>query len=101
MKARTSFEKSVVVANEQLTDIAQKQIDWAVNKCIDHVAFRTAHGKCVCGDCGNSFIYEGKAKTIRCPHCGKSLTINDTKKRNLEYKTYFGVLEIKNGIQFR
>lgn len=99
MKARTSFEKSVVVANEQLTDIAQKQIDWAVNKCIDHVAFRTAHGKCVCGDCGNSFIYEGKAKTIRCPHCGKSLTINDTKKRNLEYKTYFGVLEIKNGIQ--
>lgn len=99
MKARTSFEKSVVAANERLTDIAQKQIDWAVSKCIDHVAFRTAHGKCVCGDCGHSFIYEGKAKTIRCPHCGKSLTINDTKRRNLEYKTYFGVLEIKNGIQ--
>lgn len=99
MKARTSFEKSVVAANERLTDIAQKQIDWAVNKCISHIAFRNAHGKCVCGDCGHSFIYDGKAKTVHCPHCGKLLTINDTKKRNIEYKTYFGVLEIKNGIQ--
>lgn len=61
MKARTSFEKSVVAANERLTDIAQKQIDWAVNKCVSHVAFRNAHDKCVCGDCSHSFIYDGKA----------------------------------------
>lgn len=99
MKARTSFEKSVVAANERLTDIAQKQIDWAVNKCISHIAFRNAHGKCVCGDCGHSFIYDGKAKTVHCPHCGKLLTINDTKKRNIEYKTYFGTLEIIDRIQ--
>ena len=99
MKARTSFEKSVVAANERLTDIAQKQIDWAVNKCISHIAFRNAHGKCVCGDCGHSFIYDGKAKTVHCPHCGKLLTINDTKKRNIEYKTYFGTLEIIERIQ--
>ncbi|MBD5236311.1 MAG: hypothetical protein HDS62_02035 [Bacteroidales bacterium] len=99
MKPRTQFEKLVKISNEKLADITPKAYDWAVRTQIDHIAFRTSGYKCTCGDCTHRFNYEGKAKSIKCPHCGRMVKILDTNKRILLPAVYFNTTEVLDNIQ--
>lgn len=99
MKAKTKLEKQVVASNGRLTAISQKAVDWAVKHLIDHVAFRTSGRKCTCGDCGQRFTYDGKTTTVKCPHCGRGLKVNDTMKRTFKDATYFSTLDVIDGLQ--
>ena len=99
MKPRTKFEKAVAASNERLTAISSKVIVWAVKKVVPHIAFRTSGHKCTCGDCGMKFDYEGKGKSVRCPHCGNRLQVNDTLQRKMTETTYFSSLEVVDGLQ--
>ena len=99
MKPRTQFEKLVKISNEKLADITPRAYDWAIRTQIDHIAFRTSGYKCTCGDCTHRFNYEGKAKSIKCPHCGRVVKIIDTKKRIFFPAVYFNTTEVLDNIQ--
>ncbi len=81
MKARTKIEKQVAASNEKLTALSPKVLTWAMRKVAGHVCFRTSAHKCTCGDCGRHFDYEGKGKSVCCPHCGTRLQIKDTNEK--------------------
>mgnify|MGYP001538632299 FL=1 len=99
MKARTKIEKQVAASNEKLTVLSPKVLTWAVRKVAGHVCFRTSAHKCTCGDCGRHFDYEGKDKSVCCPHCGTRLQIKDTLKRTLKEAYYFSSLEVIDHLQ--
>lgn len=99
MKPRTQFEKLVKISNTKLADISPNAIDWAVRTQIDHIAFRTSGSKCTCGDCGHRFHYEGKGKSIKCPNCGRVVSITDTHKRIFSPSAYFNTTEVVDEMQ--
>lgn len=99
MKPRTQFEKLVKISNEKLADITPNAVEWAVRTQIKHIAFRTSGSKCTCGDCGHRFNYEGKGKSIKCPHCGRKVCITDTAKRIFSPSVYFNTTEAIDGFQ--
>lgn len=99
MEARTKFQKTVARVNEQIIPITPQAKQWAVNTQVKHIAFRTASKQCTCGDCAGRFTYEGKAKNIRCPHCGRKLQVTDTLKRKFEVANYFSTLETQDDMQ--
>ena len=99
MKPRNKYERQVATSNEKLTAIPDKAVNWAVKNLIEHPAFRTSGYKCMCGDCGKPFDYNGKGKYVCCPHCGGRLKVTDTLKRKLETAVYFSVLQAIDGLQ--
>ena len=99
MKPRNKFEKQVAASNEKLTAIASKAVEWAIRNVVKHIAFRTSKHKCTCGDCGEKFDYEGKGKSVRCPHCGHRLQVTDTLKRKHQERSYFSTLEVVGTLQ--
>lgn len=99
MKPRTQFEKLVKISNTKLADITPKAYDWAIRTQIDHIAFRTSGSKCTCGDCAHRFHYKGKGKSVKCPHCGRMVTILDTNKRIFFPSVYFNTTEVLDNIQ--
>ncbi len=99
MKPRTKFDKSVAAANDSLTAISPKAVDWAVKHLIKHPAFRVPSGLTTCGDCGHKFRREGKEATVICPHCGNRLYIKNTLDRTSKESTYFATLDTVDGLQ--
>lgn len=99
MKPRTQFERLVKFSNDRLTEISHKAVDWALRTQVSHIVFRTSGGKCTCGDCGRQFHYEGKGKSVKCPNCGISGNVIDTKKRKSERGAYFNTTEVIDGMQ--
>lgn len=99
MKARRKFDKAVAASNERLTAISDKAIKWAVGNVVEHIVFRTSNHKCTCGDCGHKFDYEGKGKSVRCPHCGRRSQILDTLIRKKKTASYFSTLEVVDSLQ--
>ena len=99
MKARTKFDKQVVVSNLRLTPVPSKAFEWGVKNLFSHPAFRVSSGATTCGDCGHKFTHKGKGKYVVCPHCGHRLEIKDTFKRTDKQSTYFAVLDTIDGLQ--
>ncbi|MDE5821047.1 MAG: PcfJ domain-containing protein [Paramuribaculum sp.] len=99
MKARTKFEKQVVVSNLRLTAVPTKAFEWGVKNLFSHPAFRVPSGATTCGDCGHKFQHKGKGKYVVCPHCGHRLEIKDTLKRTDIQSSYFAVLDTVDGLQ--
>lgn len=99
MKARTKFDRQVSASNARLTDIAPEATGWAYRHLVSHWAFRTPSGVTTCGECGHGFRHKGKGLTVKCPECGRRLTIKVTLKRTLKESTYFSTLETIDGLQ--
>lgn len=99
MKPTTKFEHSVALANANISPIPTSAVEWAIKTLIAHPAFRTAHKHVTCGDCGHSFDFEGKPKTIKCPVCGAEIEVRDTTKRNYKLLTALSILDVVDGIQ--
>ena len=99
MKARTAFEQRVATANGRLLPISQKSIDWAWRNMVRHISFASKSGRQVCSDCGTQFHYEGKGKTIRCPHCGTRLRIKETRKMKMKGKYIFSTMDVVDSLQ--
>lgn len=99
MKPKTRFQYDVVAANEKLLQLPEAPIEWAFQKTIDHLAYRTASGKTTCMDCGHQWTTEHSQKYVRCPQCNAGLKINDTRLRTMTDKSYFSIVTTQDGLQ--
>lgn len=99
MKPHTIFQHQVSVANERLTEVSPKVREWAFRKVIAHPAFRNSKGIVTCGDCAHTFNYEGKSKSVICPHCGQKIIFTDSRQRTHETKRYYAVVDVVDSLQ--
>lgn len=103
MKPRNAQQKQIMALSKRLEPITEKQVAWAYNHCFEHIAYRTAKNTLTCGDCGHTW----KSPTTlvdticgsTCPHCGKELKVNNTRKRTFKQCYYFCVVTTCKGFQ--
>lgn len=98
MKPRTKLQFEVVRLSKDLSPISNTQKEWAFNKCLKHVAYRTK-SRISCLDCGHTWDPKDTKKKCVCPSCKKKLEIVDTRKLKLDQKTIFTVIETYCGFQ--
>lgn len=103
MKPRTILQKQVDAANTSLPTLSARQKTWAWEKCYQHKARRTKKD-ITCLSCGGVFSEKDfsllrTAKECVCPHCGRKLVIEDTKKRKFKETVTWGLITVCRGFQ--
>lgn len=85
--------------------------EWADNACFEHKGYfyktkAMLHGKITCMDCLKEFSAfnadiktVGNTSTVVCPHCGKTLTIERTKKQTDNQYGTFQTDQTVNGVK--
>lgn len=91
MKPRTKIQSRIMELSGHLRPLTPAQRRWAYRSTIDHYAYRLKSGRCTCMDCGHEWMGLGNG-IIRCPHCGATLEIKDTKERVCKAKSYFNII---------
>lgn len=82
MKPRTKIQVEVKRLEKFLPEITQEQIDWAVNKYIPKLCFRTTN-TAFCLECGCDIDVKDIEKTkVICKSCGETLKVEYSRKRN-------------------
>lgn len=99
MKPRTKLQFEVIDNSQQLPNIEKDMLSWAKKDVLEHKGFATKT-RVICMDCGNTFSPElvSRKKAV-CPHCNTKLTIEQTKKRTGEQRTYIAYAEIYGEFQ--
>ncbi len=75
---------------------------WVIDNARPHIAIRQNNLVTVCFCCGNSMVYAGKDRYVKCLECGRTVEIIDeqdwlTSKRMMS--RYFASLEVVENIQ--
>lgn len=98
MKPRTRQEKEVVELSSKLAPPSPSDLQYFTEAGTRHVALYT--GKRVkCTDCGHEWRQDGLKKQVRCPHCGRLLTIENTRARKKSEIVYTIILQAVKGWQ--
>jgi len=85
--------------SSRLPAITEKQKAWAVNRCMDHSAYKTKK-EFVCFDCGNRWPNDSvDLLKVACPGCGTKLDVETSRKRTLKGTSYFGIITTFEGFQ--
>lgn len=85
--------------------LAQKDKEvalWVIDNARPHIAIRQNNLVTICFCCGNSMVYAGKDRYVKCVECGRTVEIIDEQdwlasKRMMS--RYFASLEVVDGIQ--
>ena len=99
MKPKTKRQKEVYELSKKLPAITDAQIKWAKENCYKHIGYN--YGATIwCLSCNGNF----KAKitendTAICPHCGRSISIENTKIRTYAEYSYFSIITTYKGWQ--
>lgn len=99
MKPKTKFHNDILRQSRKLRPVTKAQKEWAISECFEHFAFRLQSGKTTCMDCGHTWNTDGITEKCVCPVCGRELTLNTTRKRKVNGKMYFNVLDMHEGYQ--
>lgn len=86
-------------------DLARKDPEiarWVIDHARPHIAIRQNNLVTVCFCCGNTMVYAGKERYVKCVECGRTMEIIDEQdwlasKRMMS--RYFASLEVVEGIQ--
>ena len=86
-------------------DLARKDPEiarWVIDHARPHIAIRQNKLVTVCFCCGNTMVYAGKERYVKCVECGRTMEIIDEQdwlasKRMMS--RYFASLEVVEGIQ--
>ena len=97
MKAKSIIQKRVVELSGSLPTLTTAQVKWAFTHTHELYGYRTKQGT-TCMVCGHQWTQRGEGK-CRCPHCGQTIEIKDTKKRVLKQKSFFNVITTKEEFQ--
>ncbi len=99
MKPRTREEKRVYALAQKLRPLTERQEQWANNNTFPLVATATKK-RCFCLHCGNEWQHAGiDTKTVICPHCGKRLKVEFSRKQILKWYSYFCITQHKTEYQ--
>lgn len=103
MKPKTSIQKEVARLNARLPQISEAQKRYAFRHCFEPIGRRSADGRIVCTECGQSWQGGGAlSETLcgaRCPHCGTELKIENTRRRVFRETAYYGIMTTCKGYQ--
>ena len=91
MEAKTKFQKSIVALSSKLPSITPKQKEWAQDHCFTHRGKITKKG-ITCLTCGNTWKNHDLQDSGVCPHCGRKLTLYQSRQRVFQYCTYFKII---------
>lgn len=106
MKPKNDRQREVVALSATLPPITEKQKQWAFEHCFSRKAF-LCKGKAWCSVCGGAFdastispLYvDLLGETIVCPHCGKKLKVENSRKQKIDEKWYYTVVTTHHGYQ--
>ena len=104
MKPKTAIQRKVAQLSATLRPLTPKQIQWAYDHCVEHIAYRAKSGTMTCSDCGHQWK-SGNGSLCdtlagcKCPHCGTELKVQDTRKRTFKHTQYFSVTTTYKGFQ--
>ena len=87
MTPKTKVQKRVAQLSATLPPLSEKQLAYATKHCFDHKAVKRANGY-VCTHCGNV----SKTAEKKCPNCGYTISVLETRNRKLKDKTYYAVI---------
>lgn len=98
-KMQRMFEKKVEESVQLLSPLSNSEMDQAFNKLSPHTLKVDRYGNHFCCDCGHDWKGSKDAKTAICPHCGRKLTRDWSKKRLANPTCYFAKVTVCNGLQ--
>lgn len=86
--------------SDSLAPITKKQITWASENCLTHVAYRMKKNT-ACLDCGYTWASNPAVDGSKCTckGCKRVVTITDTKARNATQHEIMDILQVVDGIQ--
>lgn len=106
MKPKNNRQREVVALSAALPPISEIQKQWAFEHCFSKKAF-LCKGQMWCSVCGN--IIDAAAisplgavlcgENIVCPHCGKKLKVEPSRRQKFEEKYYYTILTTCHGYQ--
>ena len=99
MRPKNDFQRQVVAAMRKLRPATKRQMQWGYDHSVYFYAYRLKIGKTTCMECGHTFVTEEGTEETVCPHCGKHLTIEETKKEKLSQMGYFSIITTADGLQ--
>lgn len=103
MKPRNAQQRQIVELSRLLKPVTEKQVKWAYDHCFEYIAYRTAKNTLTCCNCGHTWQGEttlcDSLYGCTCPHCGKKLKVNNTRKRTLRQQYYFCIVTTCKGYQ--
>jgi len=99
MRPKNDFQRQVVAAMRKLRPATERQMQWGYDNSVYFYAYRLKNGNTTCMECGHAFVTEGGKEETVCPHCGKHLTIKETKKQKLSQVGYFSIITAVDGLQ--
>ncbi len=91
MKPRNSYQQRIVELSSKLPGLTTPQYEWGQQHCFQDAIFRSGRNKGWCTHCG-SVIRVSDGQSAKCPVCGKTLKVTDSKKRVYQNKGYLTVL---------
>ena len=102
MKPRTEREREVMRLHPCLPAITKTQKEWAFDHCFDAVGY-LSKGMVWCTKCGGQFEKKVGELSVSlkvtdkavCPHCGKTLELQVSRKKKIEQRNYMTMITTK------
>lgn len=100
MQAKTKYQQRIMALSNSLPRITEKQITWASENCLVHLAYRMKKNTC-CLDCGYTWAsnIELDGNVCKCGGCKRTLIVEDTKARTHFQHKIIDILQVVDGIQ--
>ena len=98
----TPLQETVRRLDRTLTQKDKEVAAWVIDNARPHIAIRQNNMVTVCFCCGNTMVYAGKDRYVKCVDCGRTVEIieeQDWLESKRMMSRYFASLEVVDGIQ--
>ena len=98
----TPLQETVKRLDRTLAQKDKEVAAWVIDNARPHIAIRQNNLVTVCFCCGNTMVYAGKDKYVKCVDCGHTVEIieeQDWLESKRMMSRYFASLEVVDGIQ--
>lgn len=98
----TPLQETVKRLDRTLVPKEKEIARWVIDNARPHIAIRQNNLVTVCFCCGNSMVYAGKDRYVKCVECGRTVEIieeQDWLASKRMMSRYFASLEVVDGIQ--
>ena len=106
MKPTSTYQRHIVELSNKLPSITEKQKQWAFDHCFETGGYQ--YGDNVwCMYCGETFRTDNTTEFINavvggeaiCPHCGRKLKLENSRKKKFSESWYYTIITTFKGFQ--